>query len=721
MVFDFTDYVYSALISIFSMIMGMAYPLINSSISEIDNKYGSTMIVNSFLHEGCYRRFQVSLAWSIVAAVVSPFILLCVNGASKVIILWLLIHTLIVLSLIVCSISLYKTLMEYKLPNTISDRLSKRIEQEDNIVMVAELARYAAHSNMAELYLNNTHFVWQELKRQMNHNRPHMERSAMFNTAGRESRLSENAKKAISIYSSISCDIDIKWSIYRNDISTISAIFASKMPLLEGDLLLLWRLVSEAARSGNEDWIKSYWTQATQYLSFFDQNRGYWNLKKEDREKCDKEKREFKKMHIAMIGMLIEYDRESYIESLLYHSRTLPFTYPLCDNTFKNLYEDWKDFYCDENTYHLMNQLNVYPIYGLDGNINDEWRLIRIIEKSLALQLIRLYGMDYNVEYTDPFELLDDSGTVEDKQYKLRMLSRMRDAVNRIFEDGLEVSLSGHKYFSQFDALTFIQRNVEKINGAVNQLINNPAVDENKRQTFITLLKTKWEAANIHFGEAQSLVAYCASESPCELSIDIPDSYILSGYGNVDYVPFVDSIIGGIKSLVYRSYAYALDYNHPKHLFKVQYTDVGKALERLEVNSEYLILCNDFYIDRFFAIYKNDKYREDGVNRYFNDAKMMEICAPATTPFIIIIKKQLLPYVEIGRDEYANMPALSNQPYLYSNIHNINANNYKHAIIRLRTYTYTPTDFNFVKLIMPYEIGIMDLNKIRSLSYLGYV
>lgn len=93
MAFDFTNYAFSALITIFSMIMGMAYPLVNSSIEEIDNKYGSICIVQSFLREACYRHFQVSLALSVIAAVVSPFILLCFSGYSSLIIVWTVIHT----------------------------------------------------------------------------------------------------------------------------------------------------------------------------------------------------------------------------------------------------------------------------------------------------------------------------------------------------------------------------------------------------------------------------------------------------------------------------------------------------------------------------------------------------------------------------------------------------------------------------------------------------
>ena len=36
--FDFSNYTYSGLITIFSMIMGMAYPAVQNAICEIDTK-----------------------------------------------------------------------------------------------------------------------------------------------------------------------------------------------------------------------------------------------------------------------------------------------------------------------------------------------------------------------------------------------------------------------------------------------------------------------------------------------------------------------------------------------------------------------------------------------------------------------------------------------------------------------------------------------------------
>lgn len=618
----------------------------------------------------------------------------------------------------VSAIRLYQTLMEYKLPNSVVGRLSRRIRQEDNIVMVAELARFAARHNLPELYLNCTQSVCEEIANQMANGEVQMSRSAMYNASGRESRMTEATKKAIGIYSSIICDEGIRWGIYKADISIVATLLSSDKPLLEGDRLLIWRFVSEAVKSGNEKWLKEYWTQATQYISFFDQRKDYWNKEAEDRKKCDEEKREFKRMHIAMIGMILEYGKQSYVDALLYHSRTLPYTYPLCDNTFSSLYEDWESFYCVENTYRLINQLNQYPIDDLNGNIDDEWRLVRVIEKSLALQLIRLKGMDYNTEYANPLELIATADTIEEKQYQLRMLSRMQEAVSRLFDEGLETAISGRRKFNKTEALDFINQNILKIKGNLNQVIINPTIDENKRHALISKLKEKWEAAQIHYREAEFYVAYSAEMMPCSMVIDIPESYILSGYNDVNYDGFVETIINGIQTMVIRSFANSFDYHKPKHMFRIQYHDVGKALVRLEPNADHVILCNDFYIDRFFDVYKSDMFRRDEDKRYFNDAEMIEMNAPATVPFIIIIKKSFLPYIEIGKYAEAGLPVISRSPYLYSNLPTIDVNTYKHTQIKFMIKNNMPTNIEYVKLTMPYKLGDMDLYRIKPMTYL---
>lgn len=92
----------------------------------------------------------------------------------------------------------------------------------------------------------------------------------------------------------------------------------------------------------------------------------------------------------------------------------------------------------------------------------------------MALQLIRLKGIDYNAEHADPLELIATAATIEEKQYQLRMLSRMQETVNRLFEEKLETAISGRIFFDKTEALGFINKNISTINNKMEQIINNP-------------------------------------------------------------------------------------------------------------------------------------------------------------------------------------------------------------------------------------------------------
>lgn len=82
MTFDVINYTYSGLISIFSMIMGMAYPLVNTAITEIDTKYGGNRMSEKVLSESIYIRFRAILAISIVVSILTPFVLYYLKGIS---------------------------------------------------------------------------------------------------------------------------------------------------------------------------------------------------------------------------------------------------------------------------------------------------------------------------------------------------------------------------------------------------------------------------------------------------------------------------------------------------------------------------------------------------------------------------------------------------------------------------------------------------------------
>ena len=75
MIFDFTNYTFSGLLSILASLYGVSYPLIMQSIGRIYTQYDSTLLANRFTKETIYRVFQVLLILNLLFAVSTPFLL----------------------------------------------------------------------------------------------------------------------------------------------------------------------------------------------------------------------------------------------------------------------------------------------------------------------------------------------------------------------------------------------------------------------------------------------------------------------------------------------------------------------------------------------------------------------------------------------------------------------------------------------------------------------
>ena len=54
MIFDFTNYTFSGLLSILAALYGVGYPLIMQSIGRIYTQYDSTLLANRFTKEAIY-------------------------------------------------------------------------------------------------------------------------------------------------------------------------------------------------------------------------------------------------------------------------------------------------------------------------------------------------------------------------------------------------------------------------------------------------------------------------------------------------------------------------------------------------------------------------------------------------------------------------------------------------------------------------------------------
>ena len=122
--FEFSNNAISLLLSVFSVIVGMTYPLLLQAIQRIDEQYRSSRITKMLKEEKVFRLFQWLVTISIAFAFISIFILQLLDDCPTLTIVWVTIHTLLTWLLLVTTILLVYTIMTYYNPDEWLDRIN---------------------------------------------------------------------------------------------------------------------------------------------------------------------------------------------------------------------------------------------------------------------------------------------------------------------------------------------------------------------------------------------------------------------------------------------------------------------------------------------------------------------------------------------------------------------------------------------------------------------
>lgn len=111
--FEFSNNSISSLVSIFSAIMGIGYPLLLQTIERLDEQYKSQRIARLFLQERTFKRFQWLLAISIAFAIMSIFILEMLDGYEILTDIWVTAHSAVTLMLLYKMVMLVHLILIY--------------------------------------------------------------------------------------------------------------------------------------------------------------------------------------------------------------------------------------------------------------------------------------------------------------------------------------------------------------------------------------------------------------------------------------------------------------------------------------------------------------------------------------------------------------------------------------------------------------------------------
>lgn len=115
--FDFTNSAVSSLNSIFSAVMGIAYPLILQAVEKLNEQYASLRIARLFLSEPVFRRYQLLLVISIVFALTSMFFLELLQNWLLYTNLFILFHSLVTLGLLYYTMRMVNLMIVYYDPS----------------------------------------------------------------------------------------------------------------------------------------------------------------------------------------------------------------------------------------------------------------------------------------------------------------------------------------------------------------------------------------------------------------------------------------------------------------------------------------------------------------------------------------------------------------------------------------------------------------------------
>lgn len=722
MTFDVINYTYSGLISIFSMIMGMAYPLVNTAITEIDTKYGGNRFSDKVLSEPEYVRFRAILAVSIVVSILTPFVLYFLSGISSWMYYWELLQTVVVLLLVISFIQLYDLIIRYKLPKKFLEYNSRKDDGKKDVVYLAEIARYAARQNDSELYLQCTTEVSGRLLVELQNGKIQSTLSPFYSDSYREEcRLTKESREALAIYTSIVCDKNIKDGLYRVDCSLLSLFFSINRFLLSGDRQIILKTVQEAARNGNDGFIKEYWIYAVQYYSLLDYSSNKNSADIGARERLKKEKVVFHKFNTAILGMLLYMNRKECLADLLYFSNTLPYSYPLCCNHLQTIFDEWKRFYNNGDMQRLMLQLQEYPLVGNDYGVDCEWFLMHIMERILAIQILRLKGMDYNVEYREPLADIEECSEIEEKRDAIVLLERMKTTIKEICSEGLDTILGTHICFTKVGALDLIEKNIKRIKNDITDKDESPSIDVGKIVKISGEIHSAWKNADMNLGVSKGNIAYTTEIYEREIKFALPKEMVCIGYKQMKNDGFVDTLIRALVYSVYGVKAEAFKKINPVTTYRIEYQDLGLALERLRLSSEYVVLYNSINIDLYYECYKQYKgYRVNASGlRFINEALLIEQDDYDSKPYMLVLKRDDLPYLTIEKNgDDGNSD--DGQGSLKTNIKEIPANieslsqRYIKAIVGL----HYPKDLRFVRIDIPFVMAEMDIDKIKPIDYL---
>lgn len=699
--FDFFNYNFSSLISIFAALMGMAYPLILQAIQRIDEMYNSSKLAAYFQKQWFFQLFSSLLLLSIPVSIVAPFLLYYYRDFS-----WMMIlsaaHAIIVFALAISAFLLFKYILMTTNPSKFFEYLEYQLNRSHHsLTEIFQLQKYASDKENEELFgtITRNLSVYLNSYRKNKHDDVAIDVWKMFRELYKQHSKRDN-------------------HFFSNRNLIVSYFFSpeEQIFLSEEEFIYIWQTVDAVVHADNESWVYNYWTFANQYYIFTLNHCG------ENDEELKFQQERFIEQHF-MIGALLTYNHKYVLlKKLMYFSNALPPTYDLVPSSFniiilllKSLIEK-KDMPIELTKRYLM--------IGAPQDVSSDGFILSYAYKYASLLLIRLFTVNnWNITYSNPMDLPDISSfnNVEDFNAEVYMMNRLKNNISSWFEekDAIKQTI-GEGRVAVDDVLNLCDEYIEKCKTQIETLNSSMEVDPEKQEYIKShllsalkdypLVLPVFVDINTDDYERKKINNYVKFQI---------DKEILKVGTNVNASNLPDVIVGHLNELAYKAYNYLFLIQSSVRNVRIAYKDIKQVLDVIGVNKNLAVLSLGVYLGNYEAIYgKEDdgKFVEMNGYRTYKGCNIYSI--PSTQQSIVVMHKSDIPFVKKEKLEDDNdLDLIDEDEFFYSNIDSIKdlSEEVQYLIVDRGLYLYSKERFRYIRLNVDYNSGFeTDMKKVKE-------
>lgn len=683
--FDFPNYTFSAIISVFAAIIGLAFPFILQMTHRFQDIYKTDNVIDWFTDEKRYKQFLWWLKFSIPVMVLFPFTLLLVKGCDWVIITLLTFQTGVAATLMCRLVLLYYLVIDY----SSSKKLTSRTSMDDAEKLV-HLMLISDNNRNQEAYNTAKEKVYRKI-------------TDYFGKASYNISLSfqEDVAKVIRQMLEASCEKE-KYPWISKD-TTIVFLLYDSLTLSEQIYKIIWETLNGMVKSRNEVWLQSYWNVALQYAMF---------MKNHGMEKRNLD--HFKQLHIFYGALLLGAGYDDMLRYILTFRNATPEPSPLLPSTEKEIFGSLIDK--DKLRSKPFRLSNEYPMFFLPLDVRSDERIYNAFVDYLALSLF-LLPQNQSCYGEQNFQIPRNLDK-EELNYLHELVNSYKSHYEKIAKEFAKYLPDSSVYAEYFEnGKQIINRVLADCKKELDEVENNDEIDsckvEKLRQSLISTYSKMvfpFRSNTNKHGDWEVTKATLCVHTTLSPGLVMKRQHVKP-------VNFEGVVVDIMLHQIYANVARIFLLNKPAVSYYIQYRDILEAFDKLNVDDTYILLSNGVNLwnyGRGRKLKTNIEYKEECMSY-----KGMEIKSIGSgNEELFIMKKENIPYFTIGNSEEKNGLKLldpGNKLYwIKPTLENrLSMTLYQTIIFHI------PVPFKYIRLNISYDTakGEFDLKKIKDIRH----